>query len=92
MPLGIISGIEYDETHLALTPGDMLILYSDGITEAMASDDRIYGMDALRELVGTFQPNLSVQTIIEKVIENVKRFAGDRPQSDDMTVIAMRVK
>jgi PAS domain S-box-containing protein len=92
MPLGIISGIEYDETHLALRPGDILILYSDGITEAIASDDRVYGMDELRRVVGTFQPDLSAQSIVEEVIENIRRFAGDHPQSDDMTVVAMRVK
>lgn len=92
MPLGIMSEIEYDETHLTIMPGDVIILYSDGVTEAITSDDRIYGMDTLRDMIGTLQPNLSAQSIVEKVIESVKEFAGNRPQSDDITVIAVRIK
>ena len=92
IPLGIMPEIEYDETHLTLTPGDIVILYSDGVTEAIGSGDRVYGMDALRDLISTLQPNLSAQSMVEKIIESVRAFAGDRPQSDDMTVIAICVK
>jgi|GEM_PF-3570971 len=91
MPLGIVSEIEYDETKLALIPGDILVFYSDGISEAMTSDDRMYGMEALRELVGTFHANLSAQSIVERISQDVRKFVGDFPQSDDMTIIALRV-
>jgi sigma-B regulation protein RsbU (phosphoserine phosphatase) len=92
MPLGIMPEIEYDETHLTLTPGDIVILYSDGVTEAIGSGDCIYGMDTLRDLISTLQLNLSAQSMVEKIIESVRVFAGDRPQSDNMTVIAICVK
>ena len=91
MPLGIISEIEYDEMPLALMPGDVLVFYSDGISEAMTSDDRMYGMDALRELVGTFQPGMDAQAVVERILQDVRKFVGDFPQSDDMTIIAVRV-
>jgi sigma-B regulation protein RsbU (phosphoserine phosphatase) len=91
MPLGIITEIEYDEAQLALTPGDTLILYSDGVSEAVTSNDRMYGMETLRELVETFGPNLNAQAMVERILQDVGRFVGDFPQSDDMTVIAMRV-
>jgi sigma-B regulation protein RsbU (phosphoserine phosphatase) len=92
MPLGIISEIEYDETRLRLAPGDVLVLYSDGISEAMTSDERMYGMETLRELVETSQSSASAQTIVEAILQDVRKFVGDFPQSDDMTVIAVRVR
>lgn len=91
MPLGIISEIEYDETTLSLMPDDVLILYSDGISEATTSDERMYGMDALRELVESFPNDLNAETIIERILQDVRMFVGDFPQSDDVTVITIRV-
>lgn len=91
MPLGIIPEIDYDEERLALIPGDVLVLYSDGISEAMTADDRMYGMDTLRKLIGTFPPGLSAQSVVERILQDVRRFVGDYPQSDDMTIIAARV-
>ena len=90
MPLGIISEIEYDETVLALAPGDVIIFYSDGISEATTADERMYGMDALRELVKGFPSGLNAQAMVERILQNVRKFVGDFPQSDDMTVIALR--
>ena len=91
MPLGILSEIEYDETQLALTPGDVLVLYSDGIPEAMSPDNRVYSMDTLRELVETFEAGLSAQAVVEGILHNVKEFVGDSPRSDDVTIVAVRV-
>jgi sigma-B regulation protein RsbU (phosphoserine phosphatase) len=91
MPLGIISDIEYDEMQLALMPGDILILYSDGISEATRSDERMYGMDRLKALAGSFGPGMDAQAVVERILQNVRRFVGDYPQSDDVTLIALRV-
>ena len=91
MPLGIISEIEHDEAQLALAPGDVLILYSDGIPEAMSPDNRVYSMDTLRELVETFEAGLSAQAVVEGILHNVKEFVGDSPRSDDVTIVAVRV-
>jgi serine phosphatase RsbU (regulator of sigma subunit) len=92
MPLGIVSEIEYDETHLVLRPGDALIFYSDGISEAMTSDDQLYGMDRLRDLVGTFQPGLGAQAMVERILQDVRRFVGEFPQSDDMTIVVVNMR
>ena len=92
MPLGIISEIEYDETVLTFAPGDVLIFYSDGISEATTPDERMYGMDSLRELVESFPPELNAQAMVERILQEVRKFVGDFPQSDDMTIIALRVQ
>ncbi len=92
MPLGIISEIEYDETILALMPGDVIVFYSDGISEATKSDEQMYGMDALRELMEKLPPDQDSHAIVEKILQDVREFVGDFPQSDDMTIIALRVR
>ncbi|MFC1715371.1 PP2C family protein-serine/threonine phosphatase [Candidatus Poribacteria bacterium] len=91
MPLGIISEIEYDETVIALMPGDVLVFYSDGISEAMTSDERMYGMDTLKELIENLPLDINAQAIVERILQEVREFVGDFPQSDDMTVIVLRV-
>ena len=92
MPLGIISRIEYDETTLTLMPGDVFIFYSDGISEAITPDEQVYGMDTLRELVESFPAGMNAQAIVEGILQDVREFVGDFPQSDDMTIIALRVR
>jgi len=92
MPLGIVSAIEYDETHLVLRPGDAVIFYSDGISEAMTSDDQLYSMDRLRDLVGTFQPGLDAKAMVERILQDVRRFVGEFPQSDDMTIVVVNMR
>ncbi len=91
MPLGIVSEIEYDETVIALMPGDILVFYSDGISEAMTSDERMYGMDTLKELIENLPLDISAQAIVERILQEVREFVGDFPQSDDMTIIVLRV-
>ena len=51
----------------------------------------MYGMDELKKLVGTFQHGLNAQPVIERILQDVREFVGDFPQSDDMTVIVVRV-
>ncbi|MFC1713955.1 SpoIIE family protein phosphatase [Candidatus Poribacteria bacterium] len=92
LPLGVLSEVKYDEIKLALMPGDVLILHSDGIIEATTSDYQIYGADRLMKLVGTLQPSMSAQDIVESILQDVKAFIGDSPQRDDMTIIAVRVE
>ena len=91
MPLGIVSEIEYDETVIALMPGYILVFYSDGISEAMTSDERMYGMDTLKELIENLPLDISAQAIVERILQEVREFVGDFPQSDDMTIIVLRV-
>lgn len=91
MPLGIISEIEYDETTIPLIPGDILIFYSDGISEATTADERMYGMEALRKLVAGLSLDLSAEKIIEKILQDVRQFVGEFSQSDDMTIVVVRV-
>ena len=63
-------------------PGDYLTLFTDGISEAMNAAGELYGLDRLREQLAT--PAVPVAGLGRLILDDVKRFVGGRPQSDDM--------
>jgi sigma-B regulation protein RsbU (phosphoserine phosphatase) len=71
--------------------GDLLIAYTDGVTEAFNPDDDEFGEDRLNELVGECA-HLSVQEITECIVNAVRDWAQDTPQNDDLTLVVMKVK
>jgi serine phosphatase RsbU (regulator of sigma subunit) len=88
--LGIVEGLAYSEDTLALEPGDGLLLYTDGITEAMDQDHEIFGEERLlRELDGL--AGKDAQGLVETVLGAVGHHAQDAEQSDDITLLALRL-
>lgn len=89
-PLGLLPpGLVYDETSETLHPGDALVLYSDGVTDAQGPDDEEFGEarlhDVLRSVAG--QPT---EAVIDRVFTTVEAFVADTPQFDDMTMLVVR--
>ncbi len=82
LPLGIDPNVEYPQLTLPLGPGDCITLYTDGITEAMNHADELYGYDRLRTRLAAAADHISA--IGRGIIDDVKRFVGNRSQSDDM--------
>ena len=82
LPLGIEEDVEYPELTVELSPGSVVLLYTDGITEAMNHDGDLYGNGRLWQQFAADAGGVSA--IGKGVLEDVKRFAGSRPQSDDM--------
>ena len=91
LPLGMNSAITYQTHQLALSPGDMLLFYTDGVVEAMDSARQMYGFERLEELVRSLPPNLSPQDLIEAVLADVAAFTGPAEQHDDMTMVAIKL-
>ena len=87
--LGIIPFIEYSEDNVKLEPGDTVILYTDGITEAFNSEGELFGMHRLRDVFKDKQPQTAQETS-EMVFDAVNEFAGDEPQSDDQACLVFR--
>jgi sigma-B regulation protein RsbU (phosphoserine phosphatase) len=89
-PLGVAPATVYRGTQAHLNDGDMLFLYSDGITEATDSSGLMFGEERLerelREMSG-----YSAAAFTGDVLAAVRRFAGDAVQSDDITVLAARL-
>lgn len=93
MALGIDSGGVFDritgDFKVSLEPNDCLILYTDGVTEALDSQGDEYGMEKMIQAIQASAPE-GASAILRKLTEDVREFAGNQPQSDDITLIAIR--
>jgi serine phosphatase RsbU (regulator of sigma subunit)/pSer/pThr/pTyr-binding forkhead associated (FHA) protein len=87
--VGAFEDATYDRETLQLASGDTIVLYSDGITEAMNGDGEEFGEDRLRDIV---QRSLaeSPGRILQAVFEAVHAFAHGAPQNDDLTAVVLR--
>lgn len=91
--LGLELGQPFVPTRLTLQPGETLLMYTDGVTEAIAADDSFYGEPRLLELLGTSDAaSFDAKAVAETVFSDVLRFSEGREQADDITVLAVRLK
>jgi serine phosphatase RsbU (regulator of sigma subunit) len=84
--LGLDEGATYEHGHLALAPGDALILYTDGIPDAQSAGGvpfRVKGIHAALADAGPASP----RQLAERIIEQVRQHAARVPQYDDMTLL-----
>lgn len=88
-PVGLLADSRYESEEIILEPGSTLLLYTDGVTEAVNSEDEELGLERLAELL-VARRTASARELIAAVLERVRRFRGDRAASDDTTVIAIR--
>ncbi|HEY0007689.1 MAG TPA: PP2C family protein-serine/threonine phosphatase [Tepidisphaeraceae bacterium] len=93
LPLGIVGDQTYEQATIVLQPADMLLLYTDGITEAMSPLDRnsareLYGVERLDQLLLDCAPH-HAQSCIEAIQKDVAAFSRDQPPTDDRTLIAI---
>ena len=86
---GIVEGYQYTEETLQLEHGDTLLLYTDGVTEAIDTESKEYGEERLKNLLRQ-SAQASCQELIDMVKADVKSFAGDEEQSDDITLLAIK--
>jgi serine phosphatase RsbU (regulator of sigma subunit)/CHASE2 domain-containing sensor protein len=87
-PLGIIEDISYVPRSIVLSPGDMLLLYTDGVTEAENTQSAQLGMKSFEEIVLEIRDH-PARAVVEHVIKRVADFAKGAPQSDDITCVAV---
>ncbi|NPV61672.1 MAG: SpoIIE family protein phosphatase [Methanotrichaceae archaeon] len=87
--LGALKGMKYEERRADLLKGDILVLYTDGVTEAINGQMEQYGMKRLRSVIRE-SGSLPAQEIMEKILEDVSHFSGDQLQFDDITMIVAK--
>jgi sigma-B regulation protein RsbU (phosphoserine phosphatase) len=87
--LGIMESFEFEEGEASLAPGDLLVMYSDGITEAMSPAHEQFGRERLMELLRANR-GLAVREVTQKIVEEVRRHEAGAPQSDDITLVAVK--
>jgi len=86
---GALEDFQYSEDKIQLSPGDTLLLYTDGVTEATNVDLNEYGEERMEALLKKSAQD-NCQQIIDKVKADVKAFAGEAEQSDDITLLALK--
>ncbi|HET9229007.1 MAG TPA: SpoIIE family protein phosphatase [Thermoanaerobaculia bacterium] len=89
IPLGLLPNGRYQPRELVIEPGDIVCLYSDGITEAESAEDQEFGTERLIEILRR-HPGFTLQEVLETIQGAVTRFAVGRPQYDDQTVVLLR--
>jgi serine phosphatase RsbU (regulator of sigma subunit) len=90
-PVGLVPEAEFTTSTLNLEPNDTMVLFSDGVTEAMDPEDNLYGVARLREVLQgkTDEPLDEIQ---KTVLESVENFARGARQADDLTMLLVRFR
>jgi serine phosphatase RsbU (regulator of sigma subunit) len=90
-PVGLIPDANYVSSRVVLRPGDTLVLYSDGVTEAVDPDDQMFGVSRLRELL-LGQHEAPLETLQMTILESVHAFSRGASQADDITLLLARYR
>jgi sigma-B regulation protein RsbU (phosphoserine phosphatase) len=81
----------YELTRAELRRGDVAVLYTDGITEAMNPDNEQFGEERLKQTIAAEAASgESSEAIMEAVFQEIERFAGEAAQHDDQTLVVMQ--
>jgi phosphoserine phosphatase RsbU/P len=90
-PVGLVPEAEYTTVRHKLEPGDTLVLFSDGVTEAMDPDEQLFGVPRLREVL-TGQMECPLDQLQKCVLEAVENFTRGASQADDLTLLIVRYR
>ena len=86
---GVIPSFQFEEEKIVFEQNELLVLFSDGITEAMNKDEEEFGDERLREVIIN-NKNESAENLIEIILDEVHKFTGKTPQMDDMTIVVIK--
>jgi serine phosphatase RsbU (regulator of sigma subunit) len=90
MALGVRGRVRYEDHEHALRAGDALILYTDGVSEALSSDGALFGEQRLRDTIRSLCGRQSAQETLDGIVGAVADYVGDAPLSDDLTLMVVR--
>jgi len=84
-PIGVVDGYPFESEAKTLNPGDIFVLFTDGVDEAMNYEDELYGEDRLREFVK--KGPRTAEELAKALFVDVRKHANGRPQNDDITIM-----
>ncbi|MCW5964490.1 MAG: SpoIIE family protein phosphatase [Bryobacterales bacterium] len=89
LALGMMKRSTQQQAHVSIGPGDILVIYTDGVSEAVNEKDEEYGLDRLRDTVRRLR-HQSSKTIVDGIFEAIEYHVGDAPQHDDITLMVIK--
>ena len=89
MPVGMFEMAPYSGDQLEMKPGDTMVLYSDGVTEAHNVAGEEYGEERMVEVMKQYHDS-AASVVLDKLIESVKEFAHGAEQYDDVTALVVK--
>ncbi|HUF47505.1 MAG TPA: SpoIIE family protein phosphatase [Vicinamibacterales bacterium] len=89
--VGLLEYAPYDQETVTLNPGDLIVVFSDGVSEALDAAGEEFGEERLERLLQTAGAG-SAATVVDEIVAEVREFTKGAPQSDDITVLAIRYK
>ncbi len=87
--LGVVEDFRYEQETVELNAGDLLVVFSDGITEAFDTNEAQFGEKRLAEVIAEHRDE-PAEAITNQIIEAVRRHAGAAPQADDLTLVVIK--
>ena len=90
-PVGLVPEAQYTAACLKLEPGDTLVLFTDGVTEAMDPDEQLFGVPRLKKVL-TGQLECPLEQLQKCVLEAVENFTRGARQADDLTLLIVRYR
>jgi phosphoserine phosphatase RsbU/P len=91
-PVGLVPEAEYTTVCLKLEPGDTLVLFSDGVTEAMDPAEQLFGVPRLKDVLMGVATQTPLDELQTKVLDAVENFARGASQADDLTLLLVRYR
>jgi phosphoserine phosphatase RsbU/P len=91
VPLGLIPDADFGVVETTLVAGDKVIIYSDGVSEARGEGSEFYGVDRLRSVI-RINAARSSQHVHDAILDDVRTFTQDTPQSDDVTLVVLEYR
>jgi len=88
--LGIKTDVTFEERHCALNPGDILVMYTDGIVEAENNNEEMFGIDQLKNAI-LDNADRSAQEIIDQTMSLARMYQGRRHFNDDVTMVVLKI-
>jgi sigma-B regulation protein RsbU (phosphoserine phosphatase) len=89
IPLGFLPSFSYSEECFSLEPGQLIVIYSDGITEAMNPNEEEFGENRLENIIRDIHRK-NASEIVDIILAETKNHAGDVPQMDDQTLVVLK--
>ena len=82
--------VEYESVTFDLNEGDFLIFHTDGLIEALNTEEEMYGTERLNESVSKIPDHFTAAEVIQSLVEDVHNFVGEAEQYDDLTIVVIK--